>query len=752
MREELYINGFQVDLMEGMPIPLTFQITDITEPDKKRGNRSKTIHLPGTANNMTIFNTCFDVRLTDGFTGVVNFDPSKKQPVRYYSKGLIQFEGVCSIKQCTVKNKVWTFEILMFSDFMNYMDELKKIRLSELGWDDYLHDLDKDEIEETWGGTIRVNGTPTSNAVLGNWSGIGYYYGLIDYGSRLVDDEWQLVDMIPQVFVYDIIKRMFDQIGVEVDSDFFDSQRFRRLLLAWEGGELPFVDATDSDNSSIYTEQAVSNLTTLTFQQLNASAFVSSPYSLGTVVQDINSQIQTNVPFLATILEDGLYNISYSARYNVTFNPFSGNPFGGDPMRIRFYLNTVIDGVTVETPLIYDQQTSILTGTSPITFPITLTHALTREIDSQSQIRFFVVSNITYVPQPGLFLPLVESAVVDVLSSSQLNIVRDPMAHIAGQDVKIKYFMPKMTCDVFFKGIMNMFNLYLEVDPVNAKQIYIEPLIDYYKGTNKALDMTSRLDYSEEIEVIPTPSIAAKSYNWKFKDSKDLSNEIYLNTTLNQYGARELPSNVDFATSDVNYVLPFSCIPVSEIDTLILPRVVQRRGNEDVRYKSAPFIVQLGNAPTTTNQRDGDWKLIHTTGTATYTKQPYVGHINLPDNPTASTAFDLTFKVPQYVFYQATGYTTRNLYIYHERFIKEIVDRFGKMLKGRFRLNAKDIQELDLGVLWQVDGVMYRVQKISDYDAQYDRTTKVELIKLIEGESIISRGVPVAPINVKITF
>jgi len=318
--------------------------------------------------------------------------------------------------------------------------------------------------------------------------------------------------------------------------------------------------------------------------------------------------------------------------------------------------------------------------------------------------------------------------------------------------VKIKYFMPKMTCDVFFKGIMNMFNLYLEVDPINAKQVYIEPLIDYYKGTNQALDMTARLDYSEEIEIIPTPSIAAKSYNWKFKESKDLANEIYLNTTLNQYGARELPSNVDFATSDVNYVLPFSCIPVSEIDTLILPRVVQRRGNEDVRYKSAPFIVQLGNAPTTTNQRDGDWKLIHTTGTATYTKQPYVGHINLPDNPTASTAFDLTFKVPQYVFYQATGYTTRNLYIYHERFIKEIVDRFGKMLRGRFRLTAKDIQELDLGVLWQVDGVMYRVQKISDYDAQYDRTTKVELIKLIEGESIISRGVPISPLNVNVTF
>ena len=752
MREELYINGFQVDLMEGMPIPLTFQITDITEPDKRRGNRSKTIHLPGTANNMNIFNTCFDVRLTDGFTGVVNFDPSKKQPVRYYSKGLIQFEGVCSIKQCTVKNKVWTFEILMFSDFMNYMDELKKIRLSELGWDDYLHDLDKDEIEETWGGTIQVNGTPTANATLGNWDGIGYYYGLVDYGSRLVEDEWDLVDMIPQVFVYDIIKRMFEQIGVEVDSDFFDTQRFRRLLLAWEGGELPFVDATDADNSSIYTEQHIANLVTITPNFQTGGNFIPSPYSLGTVVQDTNNQIQTNAPFLATILEDGLYNISFNARYNVVFTPLPDG-FAGETWRVRFYLQTVIDGVTVETPLIYDQLTSVLTGTSPITFPISFTHELSREIDSQSQIRFFVITNISFVSSSGVLqLPFTETIEVDVLSGTQLNIVRDPMAHIAGQDVKIKYFMPKMTCDVFFKGIMNMFNLYLEVDPINAKQIYIEPLIDYYKGTNQALDMTARLDYSEDIEIIPTPSIAAKSYNWRFKESKDLANEIYLNTTLNQYGARELPSNVDFATSDVNYVLPFSCIPVSEIDTLILPRVVQRRGNEDVRYKSAPFIVQLGNAPTTTNQRDGDWKLIHTTGTATYTKQPYVGHINLPDNPTVSTAFDLTFKVPQYVFYQATGYTTRNLYIYHERFIKEIVDRFGKMLRGRFRLTAKDIQELDLGVLWQVDGVMYRVQKISDYDAQYDRTTKVELIKLIEGESIISRGVPISPLNVNVTF
>jgi hypothetical protein len=754
---ELYINGFEIDLKEGAPIPLNYQLTDITETSKQRGNRSKTIVLPGTASNMEVFHVCFDVRVTDGVGGVVNFDPSKKAAARLYHNGLLQFEGVCNIKMGKKKGGLWEFEINMFSDFINYMDELKKIRLAELGWDDYLHDLDTANIEQTWGGDIEVNGVTTSNASGTSWDGIGYYYGLIDYGSRMDAKEWELQDMVPQVFVNDIVQRMFTQIGVTFSSNFFNTQRWRRLLLAWEGGVLPSIDATEADDTSVYTSQAVATLITLGLLQVSQNAFISSPYVAGAVTQDNSSQVQQQNPLLITTFADGIYKIEYNARVNAVFTPLFG--FNNAVYRIRVYLDTVINGSSVGTPLILDQNTSPINGTSPVTVPITLTHELERQIDSQSQLNFSLIVNVSFVSSDDFLGALgLQSCQINILSGSTLNVIRDPMAHIAGQDVKIKYFMPKMTCADFFKGIQQMFNLYVLPDSLDATQVTIEPLINLYQGTANALNMTDKLDTSE-IEVIPTPSIASRSYNWKFKASNDLNNLEYRNITLDDYGTRELPSDVDFAVGETNYQLPFTCIPIANIDDLILPRVVKRENTQDVRFKAAPFIVQLGNGafPNQTAQRDGEWSLIENIGSPPYSqtdyvKQPYVGHLNDPDNPSGINTFDLVFKVPEFVFFPATAYPTRNLYTYHERFIKEIVDRFGKMLRARFRLNSADINELDFGVLWNVDGVIYRLQKIEDYDPSKDRTTKVELIKLIEGESIANGVVPVPGDSIIQTF
>jgi hypothetical protein len=745
MKTELYINGNLVDITDGIPIPLTYQITDITEPDKRKGNRSKTITLPGTQKNMNIFHTCFDVRLTDGTSGVVNFDPSKKAPVRLYYGGLLQFEGVCSIKQCNLKNKIWSFDIYMFSDFMNYMDELKKIKLASLGWDDYLHDLTTANIEDSWDGTIQYQGSPASNAVGTNWDGIGYYYGLVDYGSRTVSDEWDLEDMVPQVFVYDIIQRMFTQIGVTVNSDFFDSQRFKRMMLAWEGGQLPLIDNDEANDSSIYTAQKTGvSLATFNTQLYSLGSFIVNAYA-GSVIQDINSQTQQTDPYLATLSEDGIYKVTFNADYDFDYTSVTGS-WANFETRARVSIQVVIDNVSVETIEIYNE-IHTLNGAGVQTVNAVFSYENEFVIDSQSQIKFFLIFGAQFVSSTDVIQQLQLQELEVNINSGTLDIVRDPVAHVAGQDVKIKYFMPKMTCDTFFKGIMTMFNLYLEVDPVDATQIYIEPLIDFYDGTDNAIQMTHKLDYSDTVEVIPTPSVAAKAYNWKWKENKDLNNEIYLEQTLGQYGGRELPSNVDFATSEVNYTVPFACVPIAELGTLILPRVVQEKGGQDVRYKGNPFIVQLGQSPLESDRRLGDWKLNETVGSppysqTTYTRQPYVGHISDPDNPFSSTTFDLTFKVPEYVFYQATGYTTRNLYGFHERFVKEIVDRFGKMLRARFNLNADDINKLDFGVLWNVDGVVYRLQKVSDYDPTKDITTKCELIKLIQGETILAQGVP----------
>jgi hypothetical protein len=51
-------------------------------------------------------------------------------------------------------------------------------------------------------------------------------------------------------------------------------------------------------------------------------------------------------------------------------------------------------------------------------------------------------------------------------------------------------------------------------------------------------------------------------------------------------------------------------------------------------------------------------------------------------------------------------------------------------------LRPSDINSLDFRNLIQIDGVVYRLLKISDYQSGKNVSTVVELIRIIEGEGI----------------
>ena len=97
------------------------------------------------------------------------------------------------------------------------------------------------------------------------------------------------------------------------------------------------------------------------------------------------------------------------------------------------------------------------------------------------------------------------------------------------------------------------------------------------------------------------------------------------------------------------------------------------------------------------------------------------------------------FDLPSYVFYDlpaGISYTTNNLYQYHEKFLRELTDKHGKLLSCYVRLNSEMINVLDFGNLINIDGVVYRLQKIENYDITKNTSTRCEFIRLIEGESI----------------
>jgi len=757
MAGELFINGRLVDIDQDAPFPLTFNISDIKDLNARKGNNSKTITLPGTRNNTSLMLSVYTLSATDSISTIdsdfVDFDPSIKAEAQYYQNGLLEFNGVAQLMSCKLMNGIWSFEITLVSDTIDYISRLAKIKVNELGFSEYNHTLTYANQQDTWNGTIQLNGSPSSNQDSQGWTGRGYYYGLIDYGfTRPSASTFGVEHIPPQVFCYEILEKAFNYCGISWDSNFIESQLFKKLLLAYPGGDLPTITQAQSDADSLFTTEDnntggnIFNGSYITFVDPDIpSGFINTPLKSFadnydcTVIQDNLSQAQTTDPLKFVSASKGLFNLKYYGDHDFNIS-ISGNGSGvynikGDYRVVIFIYK---NNIPIAQDLLYN-------GTISST-----TTSLTFSFDYQRQLNLLVNDSVTI--KIGLFINSISiqrNFITSATTSFQiqsntvnLDILKQPQTLSSGGTVFLDAFLPDMTCDQFFKGLLTAFNLYVKPSIADPTIIEIEPLADFYNASGDAIDWSDKLDRSSEIKIEPTINFSSKNYKFNFEQDDDYWNTRYLDDVQEQYGSFLIQSQSQFSVNDTNFKLPFSQKLLARIPEtspgaytdLIVPRSFQVKFNEDgtsliEKKKGKPFIVQLGGL------RTGAWTHRDEAGTDhAETDYPYVGHLNSLDSPT----FDFNFGVPDYVFWNTTTYTTNNLYLYHEKFIKELISRFGKQVSCSIMLRPSDINSLDFRNLINIDGVVYRLLKINDYQSGKNVPTTVELIRIIEGEGIQS--------------
>lgn len=747
MAGELYINDRLVDLDQGIPFPLTFNISDIKDLTARKGNKSKTITLPGTRRNYELMLTVFTLssidKISDDESDFIDFDPSIKASARYYQNGLLEFNGVVQLMECKLSNGVWSFDVTLVSDTIDYISRLAKIKVNELGWSEYNHAMTLLNQQNSWSGLIELNGSPAYVYNSPDWDGRGYYYGLIDYGyTRPTPSTFGVEHIPPQVFVYEILEKAFAYAGIKWSSEFLESQRFKRLLLAYPGGDLPTIDASQSNNDSSFTTEqnnAGGTVITGTTQNYGSGVWFLNDLTLfddydGSINQDNLGQIQTTAPLQFVSATEGLFTVNYVGDHDITWTTGGTVMYGNYKVQLIIFKNNI----AISADLIYE---GVLEGNSS-------GYSLTYTFDYSRQINMLINDTLTFRLAYQLIEPQViggatglQGITTDIVSNTaDLNITRDTQTLSAGGTVELSAFLPDMTCDVFFKGLITAFNLYVKPATASPSFLEIEPLADFYNSSGDALDWSHLIDRSKDITVTPTINFSSKNYKFNFEEDDDYWNTRYTDDVQKQYGQFLVQSQSQFAVDDTEFKVPFSQkllarIPEdspSSFTDLIVPRTFQVKFNEDgtslvEKKKGKPFIVQLGGL------RSGVWEHRDENGVdSNETSYPYVGHLDSLDSP----SFDFNFGVPDYVFWSTSVYTTNNLYMYHERFIKELVSRYGKQLGAYAMLAPEHINSLDFRNLINIDGVVYRLQKVSDYDSGKNTSTQIELIRIIQGEGI----------------
>ena len=561
---------------------------------------------------------------------------------------------------------------------------------------------------------------------------------MIDYGYSRPTADTFAVDNIPlQVFVYGILQKIFEFAGITWSSNFLESQRFKRLLLAYYGGALPTITPGISANDSATTTENnnaggfIMNGTAATSGQPIVwfpDATMIDNYD-GTIVTDPSSQVIATSPLKFRASSIGMFQVQYSGTHDVDISTAIG-AF----LSCEYNVSLIVkkNNIVISTDQIYNGVLNL--ANMPIattTFSFNFNRSVNMLINDELTFEIMLTrTNLNL-----LVTTYANYSVTQTVTSTgaTLDVIKSQQALTPGSAVSVASFLPDITCDVFLKGIITAFNLYLKPNANNATILEIEPLADFYNSSLDALEWSYLLDSSKEIKVTPTINFAAKNYEFEFENEDDYWNTKYKNEFSEQYGSFVLSSQSQYATETTTMKLPFSQHPLAVIDTtnLIVPRSYQINFDEFgngqiVLKKGKSFIVQLGEL------RAGNWEHRDEFGTDfPQVVYPYVGHLDDIDAPT----FDLNFGVPQVLYYAATIYTNNNLYAYHEKFIKEIVSRFGKLLTCYMMIDSDIINKLDFRNLINIDGVVYRLQKINDYDSGKGQSTMVELIRILEGEN-----------------
>ena len=750
MAAELFINQRLVDLDQSIPFPLTFNINDIKDISSRKGNKSKTITLPGTRRNYELMLSVFTLsnidNISDDESNFIDFDPSIKASCQYYNNGLLEFNGIAQLMECKLNDGLWTFEVTLVSDQIDYISRLAKIKVNELDFSEYNHTLNLTSIESSWTGDIYIDGVLTNV----DGEGLGYYYGLIDYGyTRPNATGWNVDQIPPQVFVYDILKKAFAYAEITWSSEFFESAFFKQFLLAYGGGEMPTIDAAQADNDSAFTTEennagsgAIIYGTTQGYGSgvwflPNQTAFDDVDCSVN---QDNLSQVTSTTPMVFTCSTEGLFTVNYVGDHRITFTTGGTLMYGNYTVKLLIFKNNV----AISADVIYSGQlTGATTGTA-----LTYSFDYTRDINMliNDDLKFQVVYQFNSPQIIGGTSGLQGITTEIVSNTADLNILKAQQALTEGGTVNISAFLPDMTCDVFLKGIITAFNLLLKPNTFSPSYLEIEPLNDFYNPSGDALDWTYKIDKSKELTVTPTINFSSKNYNFLFDQDDDFFNNQYTEQAKKQYGQFIVQSQNQFAVDDTELKLPFAQKVLAQIPdgvggytNMIMPRSFrintdEEGVNEVDLKKGKPFIViKYDKGMLGYSGEEGQEFNIRGVSSGNYGFfYPYVGHLDDPSDP----SFDFNWGVPDLVYWNIGTYTANNLYKYHETFLKEILSRYGKQLSCYAMLKSNDINSLDFRNLINIDGVVYRLLKIADYDSNKNTSTQIELIRILQGEGI----------------
>lgn len=707
MRTRLELsNGVNLGLKDDVAYSLTFSIADIREPDKRNSNYSKTIQIPRSKDADKFFGFAFEI------DGSGNYEVNKKTACTLYIDDEPQIIGFLQLLKINVTdNQLISYEVNIKGNVSNVFVE----------WGDkYITDIDISDLNHSY----------TKANQIASWTsdiGEGYVYPMIDYGYTNAH-EFDVNNFFPALYLKEYIDRFFIFIGYRYESDFINTEFFKRLIVPNSSDKI-FFNLTDEDkeNRTVFVASGESNFTFPAYYATSIPFYIHYPAPdanilvLDTVDYDFYGQLNTSTSQI-TIEKTGQYNFQMSMAMTATASSPTNSIFN-----CYVHLRRIRDGVTTsvyvyETGTIY-QGGSVVKGFE--------TGAVAGKA---GDIFYFGVSAVASFNDESCSLNI-----LPVLNMLPLNI-----GVFDGNDILMNTTLPQKTkIKDFFKWIVQCFNLYITTDVQDDKLVYIEPRDDFYSN-GITLDWTNKLSVDKPILIEPMGQLNAIRYDYKYKSDSDYWNKKYFDNHAENFGTETIIIENDFLKNTNTVEVGFSPTPNAQIDGTdrVIPQIVTVEATESgnnikPQKKSNPRLLYYAGLKETTTS----WKYTSfVSGDSDETEYAYAGHLDDVISPT----LDLNFGVPFEVYYNAVAYTNNNLYNrFYKKFLEEITNKDSKIITCYLNLTPMDIANLDFRNQFYINGNLMRLNKVIDYNPISNQLTKCEFILIKDANIFVPTSVEV---------
>ncbi len=692
MGARLFVEGYEVDILEGMDVEFTYSISDIKDIEKRSTSFSKTLTLPSTSRNEKLFGNIFDVSVQNEYYHpdpniLSNFNPAKQAIAKIYLDNVKIFDGVLRMIRINNKQGEITYEVNVFGKLRDILHVLGDKSLADLDFTDYDHVWDQPTIASSWNRSLWVDGANN------------YVYPMVDYGDTLDGVTYPLIGFKPAVFLREIIKRLFAQSNFEIVSPFLDTNYFKKLIL-------------------ITAEKSITKQVTTLLKQ-TSGFFVSA-----TTVNNIDYFVQfTNVindGFTITNMQNFAWNrsqtVTTSIRYTANFRFIAQNS-----TQATWRLSVRKNGGEI----LFQEVTITFTALGQQYFwDVDLTQAFDLVQNDDFEIHLIGQKSPAH-PQINMLVQCIQSELTIG------NLVPVAVDLIEGDTMKIGYTMPKsMKQRDFLKSIITMHNLLIESDPLLEDVLNIIPYTQYYDyNKQESLDWTDKLDNSQSYSITPLSELTAKEYRIGFDTDSDYWSEFYRNKYNEGYGESITILDNDFELDTKTLKVVFGA-PVmrEEVAGRIMLHLYKVQNSNKIKDNFKPRIANwkpFTSCPTS-------WTLQTQSTTYSYNTYPYAGHLDDPINPVS----DYLFGTPREVYFTITQYPSANMYVaYYKMQIDEIGDKDSRLLIGKFRLTPVDIMNLNFKKLIKVGNHYYKLQKVDKYNPIGDSLPEVHLFKVLNNLS-----------------